>query len=323
MTGAGGADRASPPAIHLALAADDLFVVPMAATIASLAATADPGHRLEITVLDGGIRPANVELIETLASPRCTVEWVRPESPRLDSLVRTSVSNYPAAAWYRLLLPELMPESVDRVIYLDTDVIVEDSLAGLWHTELGQGWLAGVGHGFSIADAGHLTPLGLDIDLTGHYYNAGVLLLDLAAWRDNGVVDLVLDFLARHSDVLPFPDQDALNLALVDRWVTVAPRWNQTVAIRNYADGRSSLYEPEQIREALDDPAVVHFTEVKPWVRACPHPQRDRFFHYLDQTPWSGWRPTKAEETRRLARRAFRRGRKLAGRYMARAGIGA
>ena len=315
--------EATLPAIQVALAADDLFAMPMAATIASLVANLDPDHRLEITILDGGIKSPNVERIQALAADRCSLRWIRPESPRLDALVSGSTSNYPAANWFRLLLPELMPGSVDRVIYLDTDVVVEDSLAALWTLDLGGAWLAGAGHGFSIADAGHLAPLQLDIDASRPYHNAGVLLLDLGAWREHDVTDQVLEFMSHHADGLPFPDQDALNVSLIDRWVTVDPRWNQTVAIRNYADGRPCLYSSEQIREALDDPAVVHFTEVKPWVRACAHPEKHRFFHYLDQTPWVGWRPTKADETRRLARRAIRRGRKVAGRYLAKAGLGA
>lgn len=323
MTDSASSEPPDLPAIHVALAADDLFAMPMAATIASLAANPAPDHRMEITILDGGIKAPNVGRIEALASDRCSLRWVQPTSPRLDQLVRGSTSNYPAANWFRLLLPELMPDSVDRVIYLDTDVVVEDSLAELWDLDLGDAWLAGAGHGFSIADAGHLAPLELDIDSTRPYHNAGVLLIDLAAWREHDVTGRVLEFMSRHSEGLPFPDQDALNVSLIDRWVTLAPRWNQTVAIRNYADGRPSLYPPKLIREALDDPAVVHFTEVKPWVRACAHPERQRFFHYLDQTPWMGWRPTKADETRRLARRAMRRGRKVAGRYMAKSRLGA
>lgn len=318
-----GSDASELPAVQVAVAADDFFAMPMAATLASIMINLDTEYRLEVTVLDGGIKPANVEKVERLTSPRCTLHWVRPDSPRFDQLVRRSASNYPAASWFRLLLPVVMPESVNRVIYIDTDVVVEDDLAKLWRTDLGDAWLAGAGCGFSMADAGHLSQLDLDVDLSGHYYNTGVLVIDLAAWRANDVVDLAFDYISSHSDVLPFADQDTLNIALSERWHTLPPRWNQTMAIRNHADGRPGLYDLAEIEEAVENPAIIHFTEVKkPWFLGCTHPEVDRFFHYLDHTAWSGWRPTRIEETRRLARRAIRRGRKVADRYLAKAGVG-
>ena len=62
--------EATLPAIQVALAADDLFAMPMAATIASLVANLDPDHRLEIAILDGGIKSPNVERIQALAADR-------------------------------------------------------------------------------------------------------------------------------------------------------------------------------------------------------------------------------------------------------------
>jgi lipopolysaccharide biosynthesis glycosyltransferase len=293
--------------------------MPMAATLASVAANLDPDHRLVVTILDGGIKPANVARLQALASPTCELNWIRPRSARLDRLVRDAKTNYPPAAWFRLLLPEIIPETIDRIIYLDTDVVVEGDLAELWHTDLGGAWLGGVGCGFPVSEVKHLAPLHPDGAERGHYYNTGVLVFDLAAWRANDVLDQVLEFIHEHPEALMFADQDALNIALFDRWHTLAPRWNQTVAIRNHADGRPSLYPVDALRQAITDPAVIHFTEVeKPWLLACVHPQQDRFFHYLDQTRWAGWRPTRIAEARRLARRAMRRARKLASRSLPR-----
>lgn len=95
----------------------------------------------------------------------------------------------PPAAWYPLYLPELI-EALDRVLYLDADTLVVDSLEPLWETDLGD-------------------------DLIG--FDSGVLLLDLAGLRDGDWMTRVREFALAHGDQLVVPVQDALNAVLAER----------------------------------------------------------------------------------------------------------
>ncbi len=314
----------APQVIHVALSADDFFAMPMAVTITSMLSHLEPGHRLEVTVLDGGIKARNLARLRSMATSRCGIRIVKPENPRLDALIGQAHTFYPAAAWSRLLLVDLMPESVERVVYLDTDVVVQDSVSKLWEVDLHGAWLGAVGCGFPIGQLEHLRGIEIESGETRHYYNTGVLVFDLAAWRANQVLDRVFDVIAEHPEALFFADQDALNIALVDHWHTLPARWNQTVALRNHADGRPGVYPVDEAKEAAENPAVIHYTELgKPWHRGCTHPDQDRFFHYLDQTAWAGWRPTRFRDLRQLAGRALRKGRRLIGRRLRRRSAGA
>jgi lipopolysaccharide biosynthesis glycosyltransferase len=296
--------------VSVALAADDFFAMPLAATLASLIGTLDPGWRLDVTILDGGIRRANARRIEQLASESCSLRWVVPDAEKLGEVVRRVESTYPVASYYRLLLPALLPPQLSRVIYLDTDLVVEESISKLWETDLHGAWTGGVHEGLPRRMITRLAAVDEDQDLDRLYFNAGVLLIDLDAWRSNQATELLLDFIGRHPGELEFADQDALNIVLSDHWMPVPARWNQTSGLRNLAGNSSCLYGSEELAEALTNPAIIHFSEhAKPWLRGSEHPQCDRFFHYLDQTAWSGWRPTVRDDAQRLARRAARRAR--------------
>jgi hypothetical protein len=71
------------------------------------------------------------------------------------------------------------------------------------------------------------------------------------------------------------------------------------------AGNSSCLYGPKELDEALTNPAIVHFSEhAKSGLRGSENLDGDHFFHYLDQTAWSGWRPNVRDDARRASRRA-------------------
>ncbi|MFI0424915.1 glycosyltransferase family 8 protein [Spongiactinospora sp. 9N601] len=135
------------------------------------------------------------------------------------------------AAYYRLLLPELVPDTVPRMLYVDGDVLCMGGLTELWETDLGDDLLAAavdIGSptvsaagglpGFA-AGAGRLT-------FWSDYFNSGVLLMDLARCREEKIAARSLDYLRDNAPRLRFAVQDAMNITVDDRWVRLDPRWN-------------------------------------------------------------------------------------------------
>jgi lipopolysaccharide biosynthesis glycosyltransferase len=186
-----------------------------------------------------------------------------------------------AASYYRLALPKRLPLEMDRIIYLDTDVIVLRDIAELWHTDM-------KGHVVAAVDDPGVSPpefaarWGLPAAQIG-YFNAGVLLVDLAAVRGKGVFDTALDFLMTKQDLLPFMDQDALNYALWNQWHRLDPAWNvqRTAAIcgETLQDVRPGT---KRYR-----PAIVHYTtEHKPWLPNTYTPYAWLYWRYLKRTPF-------------------------------------
>jgi lipopolysaccharide biosynthesis glycosyltransferase len=178
------------------------------------------------------------------------------------------------AVYFRLLAPRLLPSTLDKVLYLDCDIIVRRSLQGLWDTDISGYALAGV----SNYDDGARKALGLP-DGT-KYFNSGVLLINLAYWRERRVAEAATLFARENSEKMQFWDQDALNGTLVNRWIEVPPTWNWQFP--------GTL--PENGNEF--EPAVVHFTtKDKPWHWLNAHILKSEYYRYRGKTPWRQYVP--------------------------------
>ena len=192
-------------------------------------------------------------------------------------------SHFPRAIWYRILLPELLP-AVDRVLYLDSDIIVGDDLAPLWHMPLEGNWLGAVCNPFYPFMPDYPVEA-LGFASGREYFNSGVLLLDLAALRAAGAVAPLVDYARRHPQCA-YPDQDALNVVCRGRWKPLHPRWNAQSTIFELP-AHSLPFTAEQVAQARSAPAVVHYIgPFKPWSHLCRHPLRARYFAHAAQTPW-------------------------------------
>jgi len=205
----------------------------------------------------------------------------------------------PRASAQRLLLGAMLPAEQARVIYLDSDVMIMDSLRPLWESDLGGHALGAVRDAampWIGSPAGTLRPLRwrkLAVPPDAPYFNAGMLLIDLVAWRRLDLGGKALRAGCEHE--LPCTDQDALFAACGGRFQQLHPRWNMIPT--HFDDSQSMAWiceGPERMDEALACPAMIHFTRTfRPWVKSlrASHPHAQGWFEHLDQTPWHGWRP--------------------------------
>ena len=177
------------------------------------------------------------------------------------------------AVYYRLLAPRLLPISLDKVLYLDCDIIVRRSLMELWHTDITDFALAAVP---DLWEEEYGNALGLPVGT--RYFNSGVLLINLQFWRENGVPERVLSFIRDNPGKMECWDQDGLNATLVDQWMELPRVWNGQIS------------EPYAVLpETEKSPAIVHFlTGDKPWFWTNKHPFKAEYREYRLNTPW--WR---------------------------------
>ncbi len=121
-----------------------------------------------------------------------------------------------------------------------------------------------------------------------NYFNSGMMLVDLLAWRREGVAEKALEYL-QVSEVARYPDQDALNEVLESRWRRLEPEWNfQPTAYAAVEKRYAHLAEYlPALKVASRHPRIVHFIgAVKPWHARCVHPFQDDFIAYSALTPW-------------------------------------
>jgi len=251
--------------------------------------SAGPTDRLHLHVIDGGLTAEQRSKISGVCArfETCAeLSWLAPDIARLSDL--PARPGLPREVFLRLLMDELLPGDVDRALWLDADVVVEASLAPLWnHPFNGQTIVAvqdygGPTLGSTGGTAQTCRELGLNPDAP--YFNSGVMLVDLARWRDGHVTQEVLAYTRRFSRQVVFGDQDGLNSVLTGRWAPAPLPWNvQVAALRSLA--RRGLPISSELRREWDalhtSPAIVHYAGDKPWASGLRSPFRARFFRQL------------------------------------------
>ncbi len=286
---------------HIALCCDANYLMPAAVTIQSILGSSHHPGALHVWLLSPGIpteKSAPLERMVRAAGAQLTFVDCDSAHTRLQSVrVDRHIS---AASYYRLFAPELLPASVERLVYVDCDLLFRADIGRLADIDLGDCVLAAV-HNPLVR---HYRTLGLAQPTD--YFNAGVLVLDLTRLRRTGEHRRAVEFALQHPEKIPSHDQDALNHVVAGQWRRLDLRWNQQFKFFRY--GHLALgfthQELERVREA---PFVVHFTsKSKPWHFDNCHPFRDEWFEVLDRTPCAGWRPA-AGGVRARARRAILR----------------
>ena len=195
------------------------------------------------------------------------------------------------AAFLKLYLALIVPESVEKILYLDGDIIVRHSLLDLWNTDISGVVMAGAMDANQFG-AGVLSTVYYDCRKY-YYVNTGVLLLNLKAIREQGTIDQFDKFLLEHGQALGYVDQDVFNNVLFDKKKIISTRYNAQYYSYFKPKYRIDPLEEGNINALLRDPVVVHYTEsVKPWFACCAHPFLSDFDKYLRVSCYKGYRKT-------------------------------
>jgi len=285
----GGLEETLEYGANVAYSVDESYVTPLVASIHSLLSVST--GRITIYVLDCGLSEEGKRaIVKAVPSGKEGVTLTFLDLPA-DSLTKEK-----GATWARIDLISTIP--TERVLYLDADTFILKDIQDLWKTDL-DGKALG-----AAVDVGH--PRGHEAVGEGSYFNAGVLLMDLAKIRSRLTQ---LKHLARggvHRG--NFEDQDVLNVHFRGGWRELALTWNAQ-GLGTYADGPGAdrALIAEQLEEMKANPALVHFTGqtnpdveivLNPWVQpytakpwgyagAPGHPFSAAWWARLERVP--GW----------------------------------
>lgn len=186
-------------------------------------------------------------------------------------------SHLTAATLLRLLLPSVLKD-IDRVVYLDCDLIVLKDITTLYDTDLLDlplaacldFWLTGappfappIG-GWGVGEWRKFLRGVVRLADCRAYFNSGVLVMDLKRFRNTGLIHAAEEFLERTNYKTVFVDQDALNHVINGAFVRLDSRWNvlgnRSETDLNNADGEIAA------SAAHSDPWIIHYAgPYKPW----------------------------------------------------------
>lgn len=174
-------------------------------------------------------------------------------------------SRYPKQIYYRLAAPPLLPRELDRVLYLDVDIVVINPLKSLYETDFEGNYYVGCTHTRDFLTK--LNQARLKSEKAVAYINTGVLLLNLPLLRENTSMEEIRDYASERRRALILPDQDILTALYGDK-VKLADTMRY-----NLSDRILTLYNAEHTREKRDvdwvreNTVIVHYCgRNKPWL---------------------------------------------------------
>lgn len=286
--------------MNIVYTTNDGFVPQVAACMASVYENNKDISELNIFVVSINICDEYKNKLETLASNynrKCYFV-------DLDDIRSMFDFNVDTLGWHisvlaRFFFDKLLPDWVEKVIYLDGDTICLRSLKEMWDIDMSNNVIAG-----SLAPTKRervINELGLTKD--DPYINAGVLLINLKKWRDEKTGDRIIEYYKEHNGHLSANDQDAINGSLRQEIKVIKPKFNYYTSYIYYPYKYLKKFQApyefiplDWYNESREEPVIIHYLgEERPWRKGCRHPFQKEFDYYMSLTPFndkekdSGW----------------------------------
>ena len=216
----------------------------------------------------------------------------------------------PISAYARLFIAEMVPHNVDRILYLDCDTVICDSLDGLWNTDLHGNTIGAVE---DVASCVFWKETGIETQF--RYFCSGIILIDLKKWREADTQNRLLAYLDSRNGIVRHHDQTILNGVFWNDCLMLHPRYDALTPtfIMSYQNLKAyfrlwdKYYSKREIDESVQNPAIIHFTSSnvgRPWENSR-HPKAKVYQEYWRKSPWRdlpmcGFKPSYDKKQRRI-----------------------
>ena len=259
------------------------FVPHLAALFVSVLENSDPKTFVRFYVIDDNIDLESKKLLRfSIKNSRMNteVEFLKINKKFFENVVTSD--RIPETAYYRIAIPELFRgKNVERLLYMDCDMITVKDVTPLWDLEFDGAILA------AVEDAGfhqRLEKMEIPVQST-RYFNSGLMLINVEKWLEQDITKKVLTFIEENPEKLRFHDQDALNAILHDRWIPLHPKWNAQGYIMAKAKQHPTAQGEKEYEETRKDPSIIHFSgHVKPWSKDFKGPTKKYYDKYANMT---------------------------------------
>lgn len=253
---------------------------------------------IHVLFLQSGLSNKNKEKLNEVAQKyRRTIEFMdMPNWSEIKDLRLKSCKNgWLGFGYNRLFLTEFVPQDIDRVLYLDSDTLIEGSIKEFWNINFDDCYMAGVDDCLSSKYRALV-----DLNECGTYCNSGVLLINLEKWRKDNIVNSFLKLLREKNGYFVFNEQSILNSLFAGKIKIVPQKYNVNSLVYLYEydelmklrKPKNFYYSKDEYYEARNNPVITHYTGNfyvirRPWVENSDHPHKDAFLKYLNMTPWA------------------------------------
>ena len=268
--------------ISICFVTDDNYAPYMGVAITSILKNAKKDESFDFYIFDNGIKESTKAKLNTFESPNVHIKYVDISTVEDKFIVlKQTVPHISKASYFKFVIADLLP-NLDRIIYLDGDLIVKESLWDLYNIDLGDNLIA------AVEDVGYTywSQHNEELKLKFKCMNSGVMLINCDLWRKENLSAKLLECAADHDKVGFGQDQPVLNYVLKDRVKFIDFKWNaqdtffrDEIELKDRDDKKACKY-------AKHHPAIIHYTYVKkPWNYPTMR-KADEYWNYYKDSPF-------------------------------------
>ncbi len=267
--------------LKIITAADNTYSEHLAVMLCSLFENKSPCTSIDIYVITDGIHPKNKRRLSTLERRYgFKISYLRVNKSDYSHMPISQHVNH--STYFRISIPDVMGPLCEKILYLDSDMIVERDLANLWNIPLGEQYLAAVPNSYSSQARAQIHK----ISPPEYYFNAGMMLMNLKKWRFDQISEKVRAFIEQNKDKIEFWDQDGINAIIKNSYVRLPPTYNMLNSFYEIPAEKETVLNIYG-DETFEHPHIIHFTgSEKPWNILSSHPHKKLYRFYFHKTPW-------------------------------------
>lgn len=256
--------------MSICFSTNDKYVPHVGVTIASVLKN-NPSHRFHFYVLGNEISKENKEKLLTLqGNPNCQIDFIQIDSDEFKDFYVNQKMHVTQEAYFRFKIIPLFSD-LDRILYLDCDLVVLKDLKPLYEMDMANHWFAMAPDVFYAHNLDDLSDM--------PYCNSGVLLFNLKKCREDDVYNKLIKCDLDPSR-LNFMDQDILNEVGKGHICVLPIHYNQQI----HPEIKGNAL---RIRKQIKDTVILHYTTgTKPWGDYYPNNLQKYYFEYLKLSPW-------------------------------------
>ena len=262
--------------IAVVLSANNYYVPYVATVLSSILTNSSAKYNYDILLMNKDINPHEQKKLKSIIEDKSNFSLRFINVSRFEESFKSLFlrGHFTIETWFRLLLPEILPD-YDKVLYLDSDLVVNADIAELYNTNIDKYLLAachdadtaGLYNGFEPKKKNYMDNI-LKIAKPYDYFQAGVILFNLAEFRKQLKTDETLKFAASYEWELL--DQDVLNYLAQEKVKFVDMAWNvmydwNYIRIKKIVS-RAPKYLQDEYMTAHANPKIIHYAGPdKPW----------------------------------------------------------
>lgn len=274
---------------NIVTSSDENFALPVTVMMRSVVDHLRGTEKANFFILDCGItKNSRRKMRQSISRAWADIHFVPVGG---DSFAGFRVDGHISAATYaRLFIEKLLPTEIDRVLYLDGDMIVLANVGELWKIDL-QGHSMAAVQDPAAGIVGRSVQMmhweGWDVPEGTVVFNAGVMVLDLKQWRKMGIAEQAMGTARSHPERMKWWDQCALNYVIQGDFLPLDLAWNVMPHLYYPPHCDDLIYDKDTVDRCVKTPRILHLCGAhRPWKGPGRHWREAEFYRYLYRTAW-------------------------------------